>query len=191
MGTGGRSINERQVEYSNLPPRKYVFRVIACNNSGVWNEAGDTLNSRSLRRTIRQPGSARCAWPLFLGLLWALYRYRLHQITQNFNAQLEARLGERTRIARDLHDTLLQSFQAALFEFQAARNLFLKVAKGRSKPWTAPSSQAKGRLSRVVMRSMICARQGARKPIWKACSRPRGRISRVLRFRMVNVRRSK
>ena len=36
-------INDRQAQYSNLPPRKYRFRVIACNNSGVWNETGDSL----------------------------------------------------------------------------------------------------------------------------------------------------
>ena len=123
-------INERQVEYSNLPPRKYVFRVIACNNSGVWNEAGDTLEFW-IAPAYYQTAWFRAMWvAVFLGLLWALYRYRLDQITRNFNAQLEARLGERTRIARDLHDTLLQSFQAALFEFQAARNLFSKGREG-------------------------------------------------------------
>jgi len=123
-------INERQVEYSNLPPRDYVFRVIACNNSGVWNEAGDTLEF-SIAPAYYQTAWFRVMWvAVFLGLLWALYRYRLHQIKRNFNAQLEARLGERTRIARELHDTLLQSFQAALFEFQAARNLFSKGREG-------------------------------------------------------------
>ena len=36
-------INERQASYTNLPPRNYRFRVIASNNSGVWNETGDML----------------------------------------------------------------------------------------------------------------------------------------------------
>ena len=36
-------VNDRQVQYSNLRPRTYRFRVIASNNSGVWNEQGDTL----------------------------------------------------------------------------------------------------------------------------------------------------
>jgi PAS domain S-box-containing protein len=36
-------VNERKVQYSNLGPRTYVFRVMASNNSGVWNETGDTL----------------------------------------------------------------------------------------------------------------------------------------------------
>jgi signal transduction histidine kinase len=44
-------------------------------------------------------------------------------LDQQFNAQVEARVGERTRIARDLHDTLLQSFHGLMFRFQAARNM--------------------------------------------------------------------
>jgi signal transduction histidine kinase len=56
-------------------------------------------------------------------LLWALYRYRLYQIKHEFDARLEERVGERTRIARDFHDTLLQSFQGVLFRFQAVREL--------------------------------------------------------------------
>ena len=59
----------------------------------------------------------------FLGLLWALYRYRLHQIAREFSARLEERVAERTRIARDLHDTLLQSFHGSMFRFQAVRNM--------------------------------------------------------------------
>jgi signal transduction histidine kinase len=58
----------------------------------------------------------------FLGLLWALYRYRLHQIAQEFNLRLEERVGERTRIARELHDTLLQSFQGSMLHFQVAHD---------------------------------------------------------------------
>jgi signal transduction histidine kinase len=41
-----------------------------------------------------------------------------------FNARIEERVEERTRIARELHDTLLQSFQASLIRMQAARNMF-------------------------------------------------------------------
>jgi signal transduction histidine kinase len=55
----------------------------------------------------------------FLALLWALYRYRLHQIAQEFDVRME----ERTRIARELHDTLLQTFHGLLLRFQAARNM--------------------------------------------------------------------
>jgi signal transduction histidine kinase/ligand-binding sensor domain-containing protein len=120
--------NRRQAFYSNLPPGNYTFRVMASNNSGVWNEAGDSVDFSI------DPAYYQTLWfrlslvAAFFGLLWALYRYRLHQLAREFNAQLEGRVDERTRIARELHDTLLQSFQAALFEIQAARNL---LSKGR------------------------------------------------------------
>ncbi len=116
-------VNDRQVQYSNLPPRKYRFRVTACNNSGVWNAAGATLDF-SIATAYYQTRwfQALCA-AAFLGLLWALYRYRLHQIANEFSARLEGRVDERVRVARDLHDTLLQSFQGLLVYLQAAYNL--------------------------------------------------------------------
>jgi signal transduction histidine kinase len=63
-------------------------------------------------------------------MLWGLYRYRLHQIAQRFSTRMEARVDERTRIARELHDTLLQSFQALMIHFQAVDNL-LPPGKGK------------------------------------------------------------
>ena len=119
-------VNQRRVEYSNLPPRSYRFRVMAANNSGVWNETGDALEfsiAPVYYQTAWFRGSSLAA---FFVLLWAMFRYRLHRIARQFDARLEVRIEERTRIARELHDTLLQSFQAALIEFQAARNLFCK-----------------------------------------------------------------
>ncbi len=56
-------------------------------------------------------------------LLWTLYRLRLFQLERQYSARVEERVGERTRIARDLHDTLLQSLNGLMFQFQAARNL--------------------------------------------------------------------
>jgi hypothetical protein len=64
----------------------------------------------------------------FLGLLWALYQLRLHQIKRRFAVGLGAQVGERLRIARELHDTLLQSFQGVAFQLQAARKLMLRKA---------------------------------------------------------------
>ena len=57
--------NRRQAFYTNLPPRNYRFRVIACNNSGVWNEQGAFSGFRDhAGLSTRRTGSARCAWPL-------------------------------------------------------------------------------------------------------------------------------
>ncbi len=116
-------INQRRVEYSNLSPGNYRFRVIACNNGGVWNEQGATLDfaiAPAYYQTNWFRASVRAA---FLALLWTLHRLRLRQQAYQFNMRLEERVSERTRIARDLHDTLLQSFHGLLLRFQAVCNL--------------------------------------------------------------------
>src|ERR1035438_1491296 len=113
----------RQAYYTDLRPGSYTFRVIACNSDGVWNDAGDTL-AFSIDSAYYQTNWFRAALvaAFFVGL-WALYRLRLHQIGREFNANLEGRVDERVRVARDLHDTLLQSFQGLMPVFQTARNL--------------------------------------------------------------------
>ncbi len=116
-------VNERKVQYSNLPPRNYRFRVIASNNSGVWNDAGDTLDF-SIAPAYYQTNWFR--WSVVAAVLlslWAAHRLHVHQLAREFNAQMEGRIDERLRVARDLHDTLLQGFQGLLPVFQTARNL--------------------------------------------------------------------
>lgn len=111
-------VNDRDVQYSNLRPGHYRFRVIASNNSGVWNEQGDTLEF-SIAPAYYQSFWFRTLCVIaFLGLLWAAYLWRVRQLHHDFDMTLEARVGERTRIARDLHDTLLQSFHGLLLRFQ-------------------------------------------------------------------------
>ena len=114
----------RQAFYTDLPPGKYSFRVIASNSDGVWNESAAKLDF-SVAPTYYQTNWFRafCA-AVFLALLWAAYQLRVRQLRREFNTAVEARVNERTRIARELHDTLLQSLQALLFQYQAARNLF-------------------------------------------------------------------
>jgi signal transduction histidine kinase/streptogramin lyase len=110
--------SRREAFYNDLRPRSYRFRVIASNNSGVWNEAADSLDF-SIAPAYYQTRWFQTSWmAAFLGMLWTLHRYRLRQIARQFKIQLEARVGERMRIARDLHDTLLQSFQGLLLRFQ-------------------------------------------------------------------------
>lgn len=113
----------REAFYTNLPPRSYHFRVMACNNSGVWNEAGATLDF-SIAPAYYQTAWFRGLYVAVLAaLLWSFYQLRQRQLRQQFNMRLETRVNERTRIARELHDTLLQSFHGLLFRFQAARNM--------------------------------------------------------------------
>src|SRR5262249_10447886 len=113
----------RQAFYTNLPPKNYRFRVIACNNSGVWNEAGAVLDF-SVAPAVYQKTwfQALCA-VAFLALLVGLYQLRLRQVARAYKMRMEERVAERTRIARDFHDTLLQSFQGVLMKFSAATSL--------------------------------------------------------------------
>jgi signal transduction histidine kinase len=97
---------------------------MACNNSGVWNEEGALLDF-SIAPAYYQATWFRlsCA-AAFLLLLVAIYRLRVRQVARQFNMRFEERVNERTRIARDLHDTLLQSFQGLLLKFQAVTYLY-------------------------------------------------------------------
>ncbi len=116
-------VNDRDVQYSNLAPGPYRFRVIASNNSGVWNEQGDTLEF-SVAPAYYQTNWFRAASVgLFLAMLWTLHRVRLKQQAHEFEMTLDARVNERTRIARDLHDTLLQSAHGLLLRFSTVSQL--------------------------------------------------------------------
>ena len=118
----------RQAFYSDLPPRSYRFRVAACNNNGLWNEAGTFLDF-SIAPTYYQTTWFRLSClATFLALLWALYQLRVQQLVREYNMRLDERLNERTRIARELHDSLLQGFQGLMFRLQAVRNLLPRRA---------------------------------------------------------------
>jgi signal transduction histidine kinase len=117
---------QRLATYTNLDPGKYVFRVQGSNHDGVWNEKGVALTI-----VVTPPWwkmnwfRALCA-AIFVGMLWAAYQFRFRQLQHEFNMRLEGRVEERMRVARELHDTMLQSFQAALIQMQAARNIFAR-----------------------------------------------------------------
>jgi signal transduction histidine kinase/ligand-binding sensor domain-containing protein len=116
--TEGRS-DRRLATYTTLPAGKYTFRVQGATSRGAWREPGAKLVI-----TILPPWWA--TWwfrtlcvAAILALLWAVYQLRLRQIAREYNVRLDERVDERTRIARELHDTLLQSFQGLLMRFQA------------------------------------------------------------------------
>ena len=112
--------NRRQAFYTDLRPGQYRFQVIASNNDGVWNTTGATLDFSIL------PAFYQTIWSRILlgiaaaGLMWMLYSLRVRQVTASIKARLGERLHERERIARELHDTLLQDFHAAILHLQAA-----------------------------------------------------------------------
>jgi signal transduction histidine kinase len=116
-------INVRDVQYSNLDPGSYRFRVVAANNNGVWNQEGASLDF-SIEPAYWQTNwfRALCAVAI-VAVLLALYRLRLRQVAWKLERSLNVRVDERTRIARELHDTLLQSFNGLLLRFQTVLDL--------------------------------------------------------------------
>ena len=121
------AVDRRLVTYTNLPPGNYRFRVKAANNSGVWNEEGAQLDFSILPAFYQTAWFRAACVAVLIGLAWGAFqlrlRMRIRRLQREFEATLEARVAERTRIARELHDTLLQRFHGLLLQFQAAFNL--------------------------------------------------------------------
>ncbi len=112
----------RQAFYTNLKPGKYRFQVIAASNAGVWNRTGAAVTLDIPPTFLQSPWFLALCVALTLALLWMLYRLRLAQLEQRIHVGHEARLSERERIARELHDTLLQSVQGLVLRFQSVAN---------------------------------------------------------------------
>lgn len=115
--------HERQAHYTNLGPGSYRFDVIAANEDGVWNTRGATL-AFSIAPTFWQTAwfRALCAAAAAL-LAWLAYRWRLAAATRLVNERAAARIAERERIARSLHDDLLQAVHGLMLQCQAAQQL--------------------------------------------------------------------
>ncbi len=105
--------NLRTAVYTNIPVGTHTFRLRACNRSGVWDLSGITF------AVIQKPYFYETNW-FRLAVATALvlilaggYRVRLWQISAQMQARLDERVLERTQVARELHDTLLQTIQAS------------------------------------------------------------------------------
>jgi ligand-binding sensor domain-containing protein/signal transduction histidine kinase len=109
----------REAFYMNLQPGRYRFRVVASNDGGVWNEDGAAMEF------VIPPAFAQTIWfnILLVGLgvvlLWTVYKMRLRSVTRAIQGRMDERLRERERIARELHDTLLQGTYGLVLRFQA------------------------------------------------------------------------
>lgn len=110
----------RTASYTNLGPGRYSFRVIARNSDGVWNHRGATLTFEIAPTFVQSwPFKLICAAAL-LALMWAAYSLRLRTVAERIRMRMAERAEERERIARELHDTLLQSVQSLTLRFQIA-----------------------------------------------------------------------
>ena len=106
-------ITGKEAVYTNLAPGSYRFHVMASNSDGVWN-GGEATMPFEVEPALWQTWWFRLCAVLSLAItMAALYRWRLHQLTVEVNLRFDERLAERTRLARELHDTLLQTIQGS------------------------------------------------------------------------------
>jgi signal transduction histidine kinase len=109
----------RELVITNLSPREYRVYLKAANGDGVWAETGEVF-AFSVEPWFWQgrPFAVSCA-VLVVGLGALAYTWRVRAVSGQVRMQLLARHSERERVARELHDTLLQGFQGLLFTFHA------------------------------------------------------------------------
>jgi ligand-binding sensor domain-containing protein/signal transduction histidine kinase len=162
--------------YSKLAPGKYIFHVEARVSHGNWTENGATV-----RIVILPPWWAIWQFRVaclvfFLISIWYLHRYRLRVIARQFNIRLEDRLRERTRIAQDLHDTLLQNIAG----------LCLQIG-GLSKVITAAPESAQVRLKGLRLQGQECLRE-ARQAVWDIRSLESERLDLAAELRVSGER---
>jgi len=114
--------DRRVAAYNSLPPGKYRFEVQAAASGGPWSA------TKALEFTILKPwwlttGFRIIAGSIVFALAWIGWRLRVRHVTHEFELRLDERVAERTRIARELHDSLLQGFHGLMFRLQAVRHL--------------------------------------------------------------------
>jgi signal transduction histidine kinase/ligand-binding sensor domain-containing protein len=108
----------RQVSYNNLGAHAYRFRVMASHDGVLWN-GQESEATFSIDHTFWEAWWFRTCSLLALALLVVfVFRLRTIRLSRQLNARFQERLAERTRIAQELHDTLLQSFQGLMLRFQ-------------------------------------------------------------------------
>ena len=111
--------SRRLAAYTNLPPGEYLLRLRGSNRAGVWSPAVLTVPIRVLPAWFQTLTFKLLAAVAFLGLLAIAYQLRVRSIENSLQERHLARLAERDRIARELHDTLLQGVQGLILRFQA------------------------------------------------------------------------
>jgi signal transduction histidine kinase/ligand-binding sensor domain-containing protein len=110
--------SRRQAFYTNLDPGRYTFRVAAANESGSWNEAEAALEIVIPPTFVQTKAFVVLCIAAALLMLWLAYSLRVRRLTAGLRHRLEERVAERERIARELHDTLLQGVQGLILKFQ-------------------------------------------------------------------------
>jgi signal transduction histidine kinase len=116
--------NQRTATYMALPTGSYVFEVQGATRHGPWNTSGATLSIVVLAPWWKALWFRLCVFCMAGFTLVMAYRLRVRQVAHTYNLRLGERVYERTRIARELHDTLLQGFQGITLRMQGvAKNM--------------------------------------------------------------------
>jgi signal transduction histidine kinase/ligand-binding sensor domain-containing protein len=111
----------REAFYNDLKPGTYTFQVIASNNDGVWNERGSVIHFRVAAAWAQTTWFKVAVLVNFLALAAFLYFIERRRYIALIRLRFKERLEERTRLARDLHDTLLQTIMGSELGLDAAR----------------------------------------------------------------------
>jgi signal transduction histidine kinase len=120
----------RAAYYTNLPPGRYVFRVQGSNADGVWNQAGDALELTLAPHFYQRHWFYGLGGLCALGLALSIHRLRVARLRTRYGATL----AERARVARELHDSLLQGMAATLMHLRGLRKRFAGAGAGAGPP---------------------------------------------------------
>jgi signal transduction histidine kinase len=118
--------DHRVAAYTTLPHGTYTFRVEAATSHGQWGEPGATLRIKILPPWWKTLWFLSICIVFSITVLWLLYRRRLNQVTAEIRTRMDERLDERERIARELHDTLLQGVLGASIQLDLAEDQLAK-----------------------------------------------------------------
>jgi signal transduction histidine kinase/ligand-binding sensor domain-containing protein len=118
--------DRRMALYSRVPPGKYVFKVIASNDEGLWSESARTVNIDIPPSFIQSIWFQILCGLVILLLLSLVYVLRFRQVNAQIRARIYGRVAERERIARELHDTLLQGVLSASMQLDLAEDQLAK-----------------------------------------------------------------
>lgn len=135
----------REAFYTNLPPGTYRFRVIGCNGDGVCNDAGAGVDFTLAWHYYQRIWFFPLLAVLIGAGVWLAYRLRVHRLREHFHLILT----ERNRIARELHDTLIQGLSGITMEMQAL------AARMRS-------AEERGSLEEIIRDAGTCLRETRR-----------------------------
>jgi signal transduction histidine kinase/ligand-binding sensor domain-containing protein len=140
--------SRREAFYTNLPPGNFRFRIMARNADGVWSQQDASLTFTVDPRLYQRWWFFPLLAVLAAGLILVWVRMRIHRLKQRFDLVL----AERNRIARELHDTLLQGLSGITMQLQAL--------------WTKwPASKERNTLGEIIQDAARCSTE-ARQSLW-------------------------